>query len=132
LNLLTRFICCRKVWTLDICTILLPHIQSLLRSKHDSYCRTAISTLLLILRGFSLMFIDYSKLQCPPGTNLTTEERAEKCRKCCSCLMRIRDDVTEITKLRNADISGSSSEMTTLCAMLGSLVDSIASHPQDS
>ncbi|CDW58282.1 katanin p80 WD40 containing subunit B1 [Trichuris trichiura] len=133
LNQKPEFTCYRKVWTLDICTILLPHIQSLLRSKHDSYCRTAISTLLLILRGFSLMFIDYSKMQCPPGTNITTEERAEKCRECCCCLMQIRDDVTEMTKLTNADVtSGSSSEIMTLCAMLGSLVDSIASHPQDS
>uniref|UniRef100_A0A5S6Q9D9 WD_REPEATS_REGION domain-containing protein n=1 Tax=Trichuris muris TaxID=70415 RepID=A0A5S6Q9D9_TRIMR len=121
-----------KVWTLDICTIILPHLQPLLRSKHDNYCRTAISTLLLILRGFSLMFVEYSKIHVSPGTNLATEERVEKCRKCCCCLANIRDEIAQIAKLSSTDTSGKPSDISMLSSMIDSLANSVASRSQDS
>ncbi|XP_078689523.1 katanin p80 WD40 repeat-containing subunit B1-like isoform X2 [Branchiostoma floridae x Branchiostoma belcheri] len=90
-DLLNVLILKHSLWTLDLCTVLLPQIQELLASKYESYCHTACNALKIVLRSFSSII--KTNVQAPPmggGVDISREERYKKCKVCHGHLMSIR------------------------------------------
>ncbi|XP_078609008.1 katanin p80 WD40 repeat-containing subunit B1-like isoform X6 [Branchiostoma floridae x Branchiostoma japonicum] len=90
-DLLNVLILKHSLWTLDLCTVLLPQIQELLSSKYESYCHTACNALKIVLRSFSSII--KTNVQAPPaggGVDISREERYKKCKVCHGHLMSIR------------------------------------------
>ncbi|KAL1234748.1 Katanin p80 WD40 repeat-containing subunit [Trichinella pseudospiralis] len=96
-----------SLWSLDVCCIVLPRIGELLKSKYENYIQTALDSLLLMLNGFGPMFKQYASTDSTIGVDIAQEERIEKCKKCSSYLLAIRNAVIDKSKLSTADINES-------------------------
>ncbi|KRY45893.1 Katanin p80 WD40 repeat-containing subunit B1 [Trichinella britovi] len=94
-----------SLWSLDVCCIVLPRIGELLKSKYENYVQTALDSLLLMLNGFGPMFKQYASTDSTIGVDIAQEERIEKCKKCSSYLLAIRNVVIDKNKLSTADIN---------------------------
>lgn len=81
------------LWSLDLCSCLLPQVQDLMDSKYDSYVTAACEALKIMLRNFGPVI--KSNLTAPPsqGVDLSREERYRKCRQCYENLCNIRSKV---------------------------------------
>lgn len=81
------------LWSLDLCSCLLPQVQDLMDSKYDSYVTAACEALKIMLRNFGPVI--KSNLTAPPsqGVDLSREERYRKCRQCYENLSIIRSKV---------------------------------------
>lgn len=81
------------LWSLDLCSCLLPQVQDLMDSKYDSYVTAACEALKIMLRNFGPVI--KSNLTAPPsqGVDLSREERYRKCRQCYENLSIIRTKV---------------------------------------
>ncbi|XP_018326906.1 katanin p80 WD40 repeat-containing subunit B1 [Agrilus planipennis] len=80
-----------SMWNLDLCVLLLPKVEDLLRSKFEMYMTTACNTLKLVLRHFGSII--KSTMQSPAGSfgvDLSREERYKKCINCYDSLVNIR------------------------------------------
>ncbi|CAH1269237.1 katanin p80 WD40 repeat-containing subunit B1-like isoform X5 [Branchiostoma lanceolatum] len=90
-DLLNVLILKHSLWTLDLCTVLLPQIHELMASKYESYCHTACNALKIVLRSFSSII--KTNVKAPPsghGVDISREERYKKCKVCHGHLMAIR------------------------------------------
>ncbi|KRZ02114.1 Katanin p80 WD40 repeat-containing subunit B1 [Trichinella zimbabwensis] len=96
-----------SLWSLDVCCIVLPRIGELLKSKYENYIQTALDSLLLMLNGFGPMFKQYASTDSTIGVDIAQEERIEKCKKCSSYLLAIRNVVIDKNKLSTGDINES-------------------------
>ncbi|KRY13947.1 Katanin p80 WD40 repeat-containing subunit B1 [Trichinella patagoniensis] len=94
-----------SLWSLDVCCIVLPRIGELLKSKYENYVQTALDSLLLMLNGFGPMFKQYASTDSTIGVDIAQEERIEKCKKCSSYLLEIRNVVIDKNKLSTGDIN---------------------------
>nr|XP_022331811.1 katanin p80 WD40 repeat-containing subunit B1-like isoform X4 [Crassostrea virginica] len=83
------------LWSLDLCSCLLPQVQDLMDSKYDSYVTAACEALKIILRNFGPVI--KSNLTAPPsqGVDISREERYRKCRQCYENLSIIRSKVAQ-------------------------------------
>lgn len=81
------------LWSLDLCTILLPQVKDLIGSKYENYCLTGCLALKAILRNFATVI--KSNLEVPPsiGVDITREERHQKCKSCYDILTSIRSSL---------------------------------------
>ncbi|XP_056016320.1 katanin p80 WD40 repeat-containing subunit B1-like isoform X4 [Ostrea edulis] len=83
------------LWSLDLCSCLLPQVQDLMDSKYDSYVTAACEALKIMLRNFGPVI--KSNLTAPPsqGVDISREERYRKCRQCYENLSVIRSKVAK-------------------------------------
>lgn len=90
-DLLSIIILRPSIWTLDLCTELLPPIGDILQSKYESYINAACGALKLILKNFAPVI--KSNIDNPGssvGVDISKEERANKCMQCYKDLVKIR------------------------------------------
>eukprot|EP00118_Oscarella_pearsei_P007323 m.35327 g.35327 ORF g.35327 m.35327 type:complete len:644 (+) comp32097_c0_seq2:79-2010(+) len=91
-------ILCLKLsfWNLDICSILLPRLLTLLKADFESYVSAACKAVKLILTNFSPVI--KSNINASPsgfGIDLSREERIQKCHACHSLLMKVKQATIE-------------------------------------
>ncbi|XP_070823681.1 katanin p80 WD40 repeat-containing subunit B1 [Chaetodon trifascialis] len=79
------------LWKLDLCTTILPQIDTLLQSKYESYIQTGCTSLRLIMRHFWMLISDTLKAAPSVGVDITREERHQKCRTCCKQLKNLNN-----------------------------------------
>ncbi|XP_064598866.1 LOW QUALITY PROTEIN: katanin p80 WD40 repeat-containing subunit B1-like [Liolophura sinensis] len=79
-----------SLWTLDLCSSLLPHLSDLVGSKYDSYVETALTSVKLILRNMGPVI--KANMVTPPsiGVDISREERHRKCNSCYTHLSSVR------------------------------------------
>ncbi|XP_061162982.1 katanin p80 WD40 repeat-containing subunit B1-like isoform X4 [Saccostrea echinata] len=83
------------LWSLDLCSCLLPQVQDLMDSKYDSYVTAACEALKIMLKNFGPVI--KSNLTAPPsqGVDISREERYRKCRQCYENLSMIRTTISK-------------------------------------
>ncbi|XP_062570509.1 katanin p80 WD40 repeat-containing subunit B1-like isoform X3 [Saccostrea cucullata] len=83
------------LWSLDLCSCLLPQVQDLMDSKYDSYVTAACEALKIMLKNFGPVI--KSNLTAPPsqGVDISREERYRKCRQCYENLSMIRTSISK-------------------------------------
>ncbi|XP_076592054.1 katanin p80 WD40 repeat-containing subunit B1 isoform X2 [Chaetodon auriga] len=82
-----------SLWKLDLCTTILPQIDTLLQSKYESYMQTGCTSLRLIMKHFWMLISDTLKAAPSVGVDITREERHQKCRTCCKQLKNLNNMV---------------------------------------
>lgn len=89
------------LWSLDLCSSLLPQVKDLLNSKYESHAEAACNALKIILRNFGPVI--KSNITSAPsiGVDLSREERIQKCNACYNFLSEIR-----ITLEKKQSVSG--------------------------
>ncbi|VVC45263.1 Katanin p80 subunit, C-terminal,WD40-repeat-containing domain,Katanin p80 subunit B1,WD40/YVTN repeat- [Cinara cedri] len=83
-----------KLWSLDVCNMLLPTIFFFIKSGNEEFVNVSFKAIRDILQYF--MPVIMNNIQNPPsgiGVDLMQEERYNKCRKCHNILMNIRSFV---------------------------------------
>ncbi|XP_028410137.1 katanin p80 WD40 repeat-containing subunit B1-like [Dendronephthya gigantea] len=96
----------QTLWTLDLCSVVLPNVRDLLISRYESYIQTGASVVKLVLRNFAPVI--KSNMAAPPvavGVDVVREERFQKCQSCHAHLMSLRGVIQ--TKLNVPGRSGS-------------------------
>lgn len=93
----------KGLWSLDMCTVVLPELKGLVFSKHESHVSCGCGTMTLILKAFGPLIRD--TINSPPssGVDFSREERLKKCELCHAHLVAIKNDL-----LRAGDGSRSS------------------------
>jgi hypothetical protein len=78
-----------NVWTLDICTILLPSIKELINSKYEEHAQIGSDSCKIVFKNFGKLI--KSSLMSPVnvGVDLSREERNRKCNSCYGYLQDI-------------------------------------------
>jgi len=92
IDLLNVLVLKQTLWNLDICTAILPQVKQMLSSKYESYVETGCSVIRLVLKSFAAVI--KSNMAAPPvsmGCDIVREERYQKCKKCHSYLLDIKD-----------------------------------------
>ncbi|XP_055338335.1 katanin p80 WD40 repeat-containing subunit B1-like [Paramacrobiotus metropolitanus] len=80
-----------SLWTLDCCSLVLPHLHKLISHKFESYILAAVAILKLSLKTFGPII--KTNLNAVPsfGVNISQEERVQKSRICYSHLLLLRE-----------------------------------------
>ncbi|XP_065064227.1 katanin p80 WD40 repeat-containing subunit B1-like [Rhopilema esculentum] len=92
IDLLNVLVLKQTLWNLDICVVVLPQVKEMLSSKYESYVETGCSVIRLVLKSFAPVI--KSNMAAPPvsvGCDIVREERYQKCRRCHSYLMDIKE-----------------------------------------
>jgi katanin p80 WD40 repeat-containing subunit B1 len=96
------------MWTLDLCTQLLPSIKSLISSKYEDHIQVGSDSIKLILKTFGQMIknnLPNSQVALNCGVDLSREERQRKANICYGYLHEIMLNIDKIkpgsTKLKN-------------------------------
>ncbi|VDP72223.1 unnamed protein product [Echinostoma caproni] len=79
-----------KLWNLDLCHALLPHLAESVRSKYTTHVETTCQALRVILKNFAQLIRQTLDGPPLPGVDLMREERQRKCRDCLDHLLAIR------------------------------------------
>ncbi|XP_051920189.1 katanin p80 WD40 repeat-containing subunit B1 isoform X2 [Hippocampus zosterae] len=82
-----------SLWTLDVCATSLPQIDTLLRSKYESYVQCGCASLKIIMKYFWPLIWETLRAGPSVGVDVTREERQQKCRVCREHLRNINDAV---------------------------------------
>ena len=93
-DLLSVIVLRPSIWSLDICTILIPSIGQLLLSKYESYVNNSTAAMKLILKNFATVI--KSNIDAPGttvGVDISKEARANKCMECYNELVKIRSGI---------------------------------------
>lgn len=79
-----------SLWTLDLCTLLLPQLKEIMGSKYESHVVTAATSVKVVLKNFGSVI--KSNMEEPPGTfvDIQREERHKKCLGCYAVLTSIK------------------------------------------
>ncbi|XP_046842811.1 LOW QUALITY PROTEIN: katanin p80 WD40 repeat-containing subunit B1-like [Xenia sp. Carnegie-2017] len=96
----------QTLWTLDICSVVLPSVNELLLSRYETYVQTGASIIKLVLRNFSPVI--KSNMAAPPvsvGVDVVREERFQKCQLCHAHLLALRSVIK--TKVNVSGRNGS-------------------------
>ncbi|ESO90828.1 hypothetical protein LOTGIDRAFT_191659 [Lottia gigantea] len=78
------------LWTLDLCSILLPQLKDLLNSKYECYVTTTCQSLKLILKNMGPVIKANISSAPSIGVDISREERHQKCNACYQTLMAVR------------------------------------------
>uniref|UniRef100_A0A3Q2XWI1 Katanin p80 WD40 repeat-containing subunit B1 n=1 Tax=Hippocampus comes TaxID=109280 RepID=A0A3Q2XWI1_HIPCM len=82
-----------SLWTLDVCATSLPHIDTLLQSKYESYMQCGCASLKIIMKYFWPLIWETLRAGPSVGVDVTREERQQKCRVCHKHLQNINNAV---------------------------------------
>ncbi|KAJ3366601.1 hypothetical protein GGF31_008022 [Allomyces arbusculus] len=87
-----------RVYSLDVCVKVLPWVAELMFQPYEDYLMVACTTVKLVLTNFAQLILD--TLSAFPargaGLDLTREERADKCRRCKTELLQIKQICHEL------------------------------------
>ncbi|XP_065571561.1 katanin p80 WD40 repeat-containing subunit B1-like isoform X2 [Artemia franciscana] len=80
-----------SIWSLDLCTLVLPSVSAIIQSKYETYVLTASAVLRLILSNFSQII--KTNLEAPitsVGVDISREERYNKSMSCYTQLLPVK------------------------------------------
>lgn len=78
------------VWNLSLCSAVLPHINSLVASKHENYVEVALAALRTVISGYGNLIRMGTQQMSSIGVDITAEERHAKCIRCVQLLTEMR------------------------------------------
>eukprot|EP00117_Sycon_ciliatum_P002834 scpid53937/ scgid7888/ Katanin p80 WD40-containing subunit B1; p80 katanin len=96
-----------SLWSLGICCIILPALDELLKSRHETYHQCAASSIKLVLKHLAPMIL--TNINAPPTDNsdLAREERYQKSQGCWSNLKKLR----EVARTRSRETGTTGTQM---------------------
>lgn len=99
-----------EVFTLEICTVILPLLTNLLSSEIDRYLNMALRTLLVLVRSFGHVICS-TRLASPSlGVDIQADERRERCNICYKELEKVKRSLAPLIK-KSGPVAQSAQEL---------------------